>query len=216
MLVSDWVSTWLAFFDDKLGLLVTIETVAIGRTLPVCMSNDDVASASDCLAAFQQELDYLFRTLRRLGVNESEVEDLVHEVFLIFHRRWPDYDASRALRPWLFGIAFRVASAHRKRTVREIPHASPDALVTQELSACSSAEQALMAEQTRRLVLAALDCVPLARRAVFVMHDIDEVPMRDIASALSIPLFTAYSRLRKARKEFEAAVRSIDQGMRPR
>jgi DNA-directed RNA polymerase specialized sigma24 family protein len=41
------------------------------------------------------------------------------------------------------------------------------------------------------------------------MHDIDNVRMRDIASILSIPMFTAYSRLRKARKEFEAAVKVL-------
>ena len=55
----------------------------------------------------------------------------------------------------------------------------------------------------------ALARVPYARRAVLVMHDIDEVPMREIAHALSLPLFTGYSRLRKARREFEAAVRAL-------
>jgi DNA-directed RNA polymerase specialized sigma24 family protein len=47
---------------------------------------------------------------------------------------------------------------------------------------------------------------------VFVMHYIDHMAMHDIASALSIPRFTAYSRLRKAREEFEAAVKSIQSG----
>jgi RNA polymerase sigma-70 factor (ECF subfamily) len=41
------------------------------------------------------------------------------------------------------------------------------------------------------------------------MHDLDEVPMPQIASALSIPLFTAYSRLRKGRMELETAIRRI-------
>jgi DNA-directed RNA polymerase specialized sigma24 family protein len=38
------------------------------------------------------------------------------------------------------------------------------------------------------------------------MHDLDEIPVQDVAATLDIPLFTAYSRLRKARRELEAAV----------
>jgi len=56
-------------------------------------------------------------------------------------------------------------------------------------------------------VLAALEQIPLKRRAILVMHDLDDVAVRDIATALSLPLFTVYSRLRKARKELEAALR---------
>ena len=63
--------------------------------------------------------------------------------------------------------------------------------------------------QTRELVLAALERVPLERRAVFIMHEIDEIPMGDVAQSLSIPLFTGYSRLRRARVEFETAVRAL-------
>jgi RNA polymerase sigma-70 factor (ECF subfamily) len=70
-------------------------------------------------------------------------------------------------------------------------------------------DQVLQAKQARALVLGALERVPLPRRAVLIMHDIDEAPMREIASVLSIRLFTAYSRLRKARKEFATAVRSL-------
>ena len=50
---------------------------------------------------------------------------------------------------------------------------------------------------------------PLPRRGVLVMHDIDDVPVGHVASVLGIPLFTVYSRLRKARRELEAAVRRL-------
>jgi RNA polymerase sigma-70 factor, ECF subfamily len=159
----------------------------------------------DCLTAFRREFDYLCRTLRRLGVAEKDVEDLAHEVFLVLHRRWSDYDSAQPLRPWLFGIAFRVASAHHRRARREVPHAW---IEIEDLG--PRPDQALVNERNRRIVLAALDQVPLERRAVLVMHDLDSTDMRNIASALSIPLFTAYSRLRKARKEFAVAVRRIE------
>jgi RNA polymerase sigma-70 factor (ECF subfamily) len=169
--------------------------------------SSEVTAERDCLAAFGQEFDYLCRTLRRLGVREADVEDLVHEVFLVLQRRWEDYDPARALRPYLFGIAFRVTSAHHRRSVREVPS---DALEVEDQGALP--DQTLQAKQARAIVLAALERLPLARRAVLIMHDLDEVPMRDIAAVFRIPLFTAYSRLHKARKEFASAVGLIRKG----
>jgi RNA polymerase sigma-70 factor (ECF subfamily) len=185
--------------------------VATDHLLATRVTSPDGAVRSDCIGAFQRELDYLCRTLRRLGVPSSDVEDLVHEVFLVVYRRWNDYDPSLPLKPWLFGITFRVASVHRRRSSREVPQG------WLEVEDCSPhPEQAAEAERARAIVLAALEHLPLARRAVFVMHDLDEVAMRDVASVLSIPLFTAYSRLRKARKEFESAVQLIQKRANPR
>jgi RNA polymerase sigma-70 factor (ECF subfamily) len=171
------------------------------------ISNPEGVLRDDCLGVFEREFDYLCCTLRRLRVPDSDVEDLAHEVFLIMYRRWEAYDRSCPLRPWLFGIAFRVAATHRRRGRREMTQPSPEVV---DLS--PGADHAVAARQARSIVLAALEHVPLARRAVFVMHYLDDAPMREVAAALSIPLFTAYSRLRKARKEFEAAVKSLQSG----
>jgi RNA polymerase sigma-70 factor (ECF subfamily) len=176
------------------------------QLVPSLPSSEGTAQG-DCLAAFGQQFDYLCQTLRRLGVPKADVEDLVHEVFLVLQRRWEDYDPSRPLRPYLFGIAFRVASAHHRRRIREVPS---DALEVEDQAALP--DQILGAKQARAIVLRALERLPLARRAVLIMHDLDEVPMRDVAAVLSIPVFTAYSRLRKARKEFESAVGLIRKG----
>lgn len=188
------------------GFAERFSKVAFAPSLPRAM----VMSRSSCFDAFQSELDYLFRTLRRLGVRSADLEDQAHEVFLVLDRKWSTYDPSRPLRPYLFGIAFRVVAASRRRNreelgeVAETPDDGPEP------------EAAVEAAQARRLVLRALEEIPLERRAVFVMHDIDEMPMRDITASLSIPLFTGYSRLRKARKEFEAAIRAVRDGKDPR
>jgi len=58
-------------------------------------------------------------------------------------------------------------------------------------------------------MLVALEKIPLPRRAVLVMAEFDDVPVREVASVLGIPLFTAYSRLRKARRELESTVRRL-------
>jgi len=154
-----------------------------------------------CLEAYQRELDYLLRTLQRLGVASTDLEDLAHEVFLALRGSWHAYDPTRPLRPYLFGIAFRVASSHRRRHWREVAFGEVD-----EPDLAPAPDRALESEQARALVLAALQHIPLARRVVLIMHELDDVPMRDVAATLRIPLFTAYSRLRKARRELEAAL----------
>jgi RNA polymerase sigma-70 factor (ECF subfamily) len=157
-----------------------------------------------CLEAFQRELDYIFRTLRRLGVSASEVEDLAQEVFLALRRSWLEYDPQRPLRPYLFGIAFRIAAAHQRKRQREV------ALGVVEVNDTNPGpDDALAAKQARAVVLAGLEKIPLPRRAVLVMHDIDGIPVGQVAASLSIPLFTVYSRLRKGRRELEAAVRRM-------
>jgi RNA polymerase sigma-70 factor (ECF subfamily) len=173
------------------------------------LSSAVVTEDRSCFAAFQREFDYLGRTLRRLGVRAEDLEDEIHEVFLVLNRKWHEYDHSRPLRPYLFGIAFRIVAARRRRRAREQPGRFEE--ITDHLL---RPDEALEAAHARALVLRALECVPLPRRAVLVMHDIDEIPMREIAEALSLPIFTGYSRLRKARREFEAAVQALQKGSR--
>lgn len=160
-----------------------------------------------CLEAFQRELDYIYRTLQRLGTHPSELDDLAQDVFLALRRSWSQYDTTRPLRPYLFGIAFRIAAAHQRKNRREVAFG-----VIETDDVAPRPDDVLQTKQARALVLAALERIPLPRRAVLVMRDLDDVPIDAIASVLSIPLFTAYSRLRKARRELEAAVRRISKG----
>ncbi len=155
-----------------------------------------------CLDAFQRELGYIYRSLRRLGTAPTEVDDLAQDVFLALRRSWTQYDPSRPLRPYLFGIAFRLASAHQRKGRREVPFGIVEVDDTRP-----GPDDVLQTKQARALVLAALERIPLPRRAVLVMRDLDDVPIDEVARVLAIPLFTAYSRLRKARRELEAAVR---------
>ena len=154
------------------------------------------------LEAYQQEISYVFHALRWLGARPQEIEDLAQELFIALRRSWPHFDSSRPLRPYLFGVAFRVVSMQRRKRKREVTFAS---LEIREGG--PGPDDALQAKQARATVMRALERIPLRRRAVLVMHDLEEVPMKQVAVALSIPLFTAYSRLRKARKELEAAIR---------
>jgi len=162
------------------------------------------APESSCVEAYDRELDYLFETLQRLGAGAREVEDLAQEVFVVLHRNWEGLDKTRPLRPYLFGVAFRVVCAHRRRRKREIPYAGLDAE-----DAGGGPESQLQTKESVALLMAALERVPLPRRAVLVMHELDGVPIAEVARRLSISRFGAYARLRKAHKELASAVRRL-------
>jgi RNA polymerase sigma-70 factor, ECF subfamily len=140
--------------------------------------------------------------LRRLGVRDADAEDLGHEVFLAIHRYWSSYDTTRPLRPWLFGIAFRVASDYRR--LAYVKRESPAEPIEQADSAASP-EALLEQSRERARVIDALEAIELNRRAVFILHEIDGHRIPQVAETLQIPPNTAYSRLRLARAEFKKA-----------
>ena len=166
------------------------------------------ASAPDpadaCLDTFDRELDYLYGTLQRLGANPSDVDDLLQEIFVVLYRHWPNLDRTRPLRPWLFGVTFRVVRTNRRRRFREAPHLALDLE-----DAAPSPEGRLEGQESLGLLSAALDLVPPARRSVLVKHDLEGLDVIDIARQLSITKFGVYARLYKARKELARAVRRL-------
>jgi RNA polymerase sigma-70 factor, ECF subfamily len=153
---------------------------------------------------FERELSYVFTALRRLGVAEADREDLASEVFFRVYQRRDDYDPARPIKPWLFAFALRVASEHRRRSRHH----------HEELGGASDAADHAVAAATSNgddadLVYTALEALDLDKRAVLVMHDLDEQSVPEIARALAIPEGTAYTRLRAARAQFTAAVRRL-------
>jgi RNA polymerase sigma-70 factor (ECF subfamily) len=157
-------------------------------------------------SVFDREFDYVWTSLRRLGVRESDLEDVAQDVFVKVHRQFDDYDRSRPIRPWLFAFAARSASEWRRLTrhrLEVIGHRE------EPVARTPSADVALATAEDVDLVLRALEYVDADRRNVFILYELDDCPMKEIARSIGIPLFTGYSRLRLARKEFAAAVRLL-------
>ncbi len=163
------------------------------------------AGALDFASVYRANLDYIWASLRRLGVAPADLEDVAHEVFLVVHRRLADYDRARPLRPWLFGIAYRVASEQRKKAARRATQELEDSLAASE---SSSPERQTVKRQAIELARKALDAIDEEARAVFVLADLDGVAVTDVAESLSIPVNTAYTRLRRARLAIANAVAS--------
>jgi RNA polymerase sigma-70 factor (ECF subfamily) len=160
---------------------------------------------------FDANAGYVSVSLGRLGIAPGDRDDLVSEVFVRVHRALGAYDPDRPLRPWLFAFAARVASEHRRlaRHRREVLGEVADVP-----SMAPSADLLLERDEQKRLVNEALEALDLDKRAVFVLHDLDETPVPEIARALGIAEGTAYSRLRAARMEFTAVVRRAQLGGR--
>jgi RNA polymerase sigma-70 factor (ECF subfamily) len=153
---------------------------------------------------FERELAYVFTALRRLGIADADREDLASEVFFRVHQRLDDLDPDRPIKPWLFAFALRVASEHRRRARHR----------HEELGGAGDAAEGAVAPAAAGideadLVATALEALDLDKRAVLVMHDLDEESVPEIARALGIPEGTAYTRLRAARAQFTAAVRRL-------
>jgi RNA polymerase sigma-70 factor (ECF subfamily) len=153
------------------------------------------------------ELKYVRSSLRRLGVGEADLPDVTQDVFVTVYRRLATFDRSRPIRPWLFGVAFRVAADHLRlsRHKREV---LPDVRLETE-DPTPGPDDALLGQQARALARRALTFLDVRHRTVLVMHDLWDQPANEIAQALKIPLKTVYTRLRIARERFTAAAGRI-------
>lgn len=158
-------------------------------------------------AIVAEHYGFLWRSLRRLGVPEADVEDAAQKCLCVVAERIDDIVEAKE-RSFLFGVAIRVAQAarrmHRSRRdvldderIAEIPSPDPDADVQ------------LDERRARALLDAILEAMPLDLRTVFVLYEIEELTMAEVAALLEIPAGTVASRLRRARQTFEALSRRL-------
>jgi RNA polymerase sigma-70 factor (ECF subfamily) len=155
-------------------------------------------------ALYETHVDFVWRNLRRLGVQEADVEDRTQEVFVVAHRRFDQFEErGHGPRAWLFQIVLRVASDARRHRRRhpEDPDGG-DALGRAAVQAPQT--DAVLRNEALSRLDAALETIEVRRRAVLVLHEIEEMTAPEIARVLQIPLNTVYSRLRVARAELEA------------
>lgn len=139
---------------------------------------------------------FVWRAMSYLGVPVSDVEDACQQVFLVVLRKLAEFEGNSAIKTWIYGICLRVASERRKRASasREAPSAEPP---EEEVEPAQEAE--LERQQTRKRLTSALAQLDEDQREVFVLYEIEQLTMKEVARTVACPLFTAYSRLRLAR-----------------
>ena len=150
---------------------------------------------------YEKYFDFVWRSLRRLGVPPAQVEDAAQDSFVVVHRRIADLRPDASEKAWRFGIAMRVARDYR-RTLRRKGATSFDA-DTATSSEMSPFDRTAKAQATKALerFLASLED---DKRAVFVMAELEGMTAPEISEASGTNLNTVYSRLRGARERFVA------------
>lgn len=158
---------------------------------------------------YKEHFGFVWRSARSLGVRPAALDDVVQEVFVVVHRRLPEFERRSALRTWLSGILLNVVRHHRRSLVRKSLHElgrdeayDPDALAS---DARDPYETAVQAEGTR-LLQYLLDGMDDEKREVLVLAEIEEFTVPEIAEALDLKVPTAYSRLRLAREQLQQSL----------
>jgi RNA polymerase sigma-70 factor (ECF subfamily) len=150
----------------------------------------------------------LWRFLRRMGVAEQDAEDAAQAVLLVFAQKIASIGVG-AERSFLLGTALRVAADYRKKgyRVREVP-VSHDALAA-AIHPGRDAEAEVEQRRRRECLDRVLDRLAAEHREVFVLAELEDMTMAEIAAVLRIPPGTVASRLRRAREIFEAEATAL-------
>lgn len=186
------------------SLVVPREPASTARPVATPPRATDADRAREFRAVYDAHVAFVWRNLRRLGVMDRDVEDKCQEVFVVAHRRWEEFvDRGHGPRAWLFQIVLRVASDARRHRRRH--PVDPDGGIAQERQSVEAPQAtALARRQALDLLDRALSSIDMGRRAVLVLHEIEQMTAPEIARTLELPLNTVYSRLRVARVELDA------------
>ncbi|MBV1857386.1 MAG: RNA polymerase sigma factor [Nannocystaceae bacterium] len=154
---------------------------------------------------FRAHFGFVRRVLQRCGVAEADLDDAVQEVFLVVHRRIDDFQGRSSETTWLYAVAVRVASTLRRSASREHARRSK---VGEQMHSASEAdpERELSRAQAAALLDRLLDDLDSTKRTVFVLAELEGVPVPEIAQIMAANVRTTHSRLRLARKRFNDAL----------
>jgi RNA polymerase sigma-70 factor (ECF subfamily) len=145
----------------------------------------------------REHAGFVWRTLQRHGVHEADLPDQCQEVFLVVHRKLPEFRGDSTLRTWLYGIALHVARAHRRRA-----HVVRESIVPEPPERAADAMQERTLEGRRGLarLQALLAAVEPEKREVFLLFEVEELPMAEVARLVGRPLRTTYAWYQSVRK----------------
>lgn len=147
---------------------------------------------------FDEHARYIWRALRHLGVAESDIEDVCQEVFIIAHRKLPEFAGRSAIRTWLYGICLRLASDYRRKAY--VRRERPVSEVPLDAQRPERNSGGLANEESRATLRALLEQLDDEKREVVVLFELEGFTMKEVAEIVGCPLQTAYSRLYAGRE----------------
>jgi RNA polymerase sigma-70 factor, ECF subfamily len=159
---------------------------------------------------YEDYFAFVWRTARRLGVPDTALEDVTQEIFMVVHRKLPEFEGRSTLKTWLFSVTRLIVRRQRSRFWRShAPRAgaeeSPD--LESDVHRSEGGPHDLLAKREAARVLAAfLESLDDDKREVFILAELEQMHAPEIATALGLKVNTVYSRLRLAREAFSSAV----------
>jgi RNA polymerase sigma-70 factor (ECF subfamily) len=177
------------------------------------LAEDDAALVRDLAGGNLEALGDLFerfepnirRYLLRVGVTESDVDDLVQATFLEVVRAAPRFDPSYPVRTWLFGIATIMVRRHRRSVARAAARlVTWTGLVRAE--SAPSPDDVYDGDEALRRFAASFERLSRKKREVFALVTIEGLSGEEAARALGIPVNTVWTRLHHARADLRAAI----------
>ena len=173
--------------------------VAPATPLPVAVAP---ATALDVRTIYREQGRFVWLSLQRLGIHPSDLDDIAQDVFMVVHRRLDTFDRRARISTWLFGICMRVAANYRRRRrwTREVLSGGCE---DERPSALAAADDILVRREQRELAERALNRLEVAKRATFVMFELESLSCNEIAELMNVPVGTVYSRLHSARRQLE-------------
>ncbi len=154
--------------------------------------------------AYAQSFEFVWRSVRGLGIPQAAVDDVAQDVFVIVHRKLDSLSSAAALRSWLFGIVRRVCRDHQRSTARRGQQLELDA--EHECAYGRDPQERIASRQALGRVEAYAESLDDERRALFFLVLVEGLSITETAEALGMNANTTYSRVRVMRRELAEAL----------
>lgn len=190
---------------DRLPAALASTTPGMGHPTVVTTPRKSIVEV------YREHVDFVWRTARRMRVDDRSIDDVVQDVFVVVHRRLDAFDDRMSMRGWLYGVTQRVVSDHRRRARRkdapimgsEVDEQGEERFVSRFPAPHAAAEQSESIALLERL----LQRLPAEKSEVLILAHLEQMTVPEIADCVGANVNTVYSRLRAARSELEELVR---------
>ena len=187
--------------------------MAEALTAPLVAADLTEGPATRLRSLFDGHYDFVWRSLRRLGVADEAVDDAAQEVFLVAARKIAKIQGGNE-RSFLFGTALRIASDARRQQKKGAARSAGESALERIQDPRPNPEEQLEQTRARALLDQVLAELPMDLRVVFVLFELEGMSMAEMAVCLELPQGTVASRIRRARQHFQASVKRLQAATR--
>ena len=165
----------------------------------------DAPGSLELEAIYRAEGERVSKWIRRLDP-DGDVEDLLHEVFLVVKARLPDFRGDAALGTWLYAITLRVVvNARRKRRWRRLLLGREEPSLRERAAPPPTPEDALRSRQLGARLYALLDQLSERDRALLILYELEGLAGAELARVVGMPEGGVWVALHRARERLRKA-----------